>query len=131
MLKRIIAFLTLIVLIAGLVGCQGSIKDTVEGKEATLPPMRIDSSLVCSVKAVIGNRITAEILEGNSNYDQGDTIYITYEEVTKDQEVKIATVLSLTYNYVTDVAAIDGTPHIMAKEITVVKDYKPSVNNAE
>lgn len=131
MMKRMIALLTLIMMIACLAGCQGSLKETVEGKEATLPPVRIDSSLVCSVKSIIGNRITAVVLEGNSNYDQDDTVYITYEAVNSDQEVKTGTVISLTYNYVTDVAAIDGTPHIMVEEISVIKDYKPPVDTAE
>ena len=130
MTKRFIVIFALICMIISLTGCQFSIRDTVESKEATLPPLRIDSSLVCSVRSVDGSRLLVTVLEGNSNYDEEDELYVTYEAVAKDQPVQRGDVITSEYNYVTDVAAIKSTPHITTAEITVIPDYVPPTTEA-
>ena len=130
MLKRFILISTVICMILGLCGCQFSIRDTVESKEASLPPLRIDSSLVCSVVSIDGNRLYVLVLEGNSNYDEDDELYVTYETVAKDQSVKRDDVITFEYNYVTDVAAVKNTPHIMTEQITIIADYVPPITQA-
>ena len=118
-------------MILGLCGCNFSIRDTVENKEASLPPLRIDSSLVCSVVSIDGNRLMVLVLEGNSNYDADDELYVTYETVAKDQAVKRDDVITFEYNYVTDVAAVKNTPHIMTEQITIIPNYVPPVTATE
>ena len=131
MLKRFILIFTLVCMILGLCGCNFSIRDTVESKEASLPPLRIDSSLVCSVISIDGNRLMVLVLEGNSNYDADDELYVTYETVAKDQTVKRNDVITFEYNYVTDVAAVKNTPHIMTEQITIIPNYVPPVTETE
>ena len=131
MTKRQIVTFILICMIISLSGCHFSIRDTVESKDASLPPLRIDSSLVCSVSSIDGNRLFVVVLEGNSNYDKDDEIYVTYETVAKDQTVQRGDVITFGYNYVTDVAAIKNTPHIMTDEIAVIPDYVPPTTEAE
>ncbi len=126
MSKRLIVLFLLLCMVIGLSGCNFSVRDTVEGKDTTLPPLRIDSSLVCSVTSIEGNRCFAVVLEGNNNYDKDDTVYITYDSVKKDQSVKSGDVITLDYNYVTDVSAYKDRPHIHTDEVAIVKDYKPS-----
>ena len=112
MLKRIFMLFTLACLLLTLAGCNSSIRDTVEGKDATLPPLRIDSTLICSVVSVDGNLCQALVLEGNNNYDKDDTIYITFDSVRKDQSLFSNDVIAFSYNYVTDVSAHNDHPHI-------------------
>ena len=130
MLKRFILIFAAICMIVGLCGCQFSIRDTVESKEASLPPLRIDSSLVCSVVSIDGNRLYVLVLEGNSNYDKDDELYVTYETVAKDHSVKRDDVISFEYNYVTDVAAVKYTPLIMTEQIKIITDYVPPTTEA-
>ena len=125
MLKRIFMLFTLACLLLTLAGCNSSIRDTVEGKDATLPPLRIDSTLICSVVSVDGNLCQALVLEGNNNYDKDDTIYITFDSVRKDQSLFSNDVIAFSYNYVTDVSAHNDHPHIKTGEITILKDYTP------
>ena len=131
MLKRSILIFTIVCMIFSLCGCHFSIRDTVESKEASLPPLRIDSSLVCSVISIDGNRLMVLVLEGNSNYDADDELYVTYETVAKDQAVKRNDVITFEYNYVTDVAAVKNTPHIMTEQITIIPNYVPPVTETE
>ena len=131
MKKRLIIILTLICMAVGLTGCNFSIRDTVEGKDATLPPLRIDSSLVCSVITVDGSRCYVKVLEGNSNYDIGDELYVTYEAVAKDQQIHHDDVITFEYNYVTDVAAIGDVPHIFVAEVNIIKNYVPPVTGED
>ena len=131
MSKRFTALFTFICLIIGLSGCNFSIRDTVESKDTSLPPLRIDSSLVCSVVSIEDNRLFVVILEGNNNYDKGDEIYVTYETVSKDQSVQQDDVITFSYNYVSDVAAIKSTPHILAGEISIIRNYEPPVTEPE
>ena len=126
MLKRLFAWMMLVCLMLTLAGCNSSIRDTVEGKEATLPPIRVDSTLICSVTSIEGNRCFAVVLAGNNNYDKDDIVYITYDSVKKDQTVKSGDVITLDYNYVTDVSAYKESPHIHTDEVAIINDYKPS-----
>lgn len=125
MLKRLFALLVLIGALLALAGCNTSIRDTVEGKDATLPPLRIDSTLICSVTSIEGNRCYAVVLEGNNNYEKDDIVYITFDSATKNQTPVPGDVITVTYNYVTDVSAYNGEPHIKTEEITVLKNYTP------
>ena len=131
MLKRLILIFTLICMIFSLGGCHFSIRDTVESNEASLPPLRIDSSLVCSIESIDGNRLLVLVLEGNSNYDKDDELYVTYETVAKDETIQKNDVISFEYNYVTDVAAVKNTPHIMTEQIAVIPNYVPPTTEAE
>ena len=125
MFKRIVILFTVICLAVGLSGCKFSIRNTVEDQATTLPPLRIDSNLVCQITDIEGNRCTVTILEGNSTYDAEDEIYVTYQSVSQNQRLRRGDVISLTYNYVTDVSAIGNTPHIAAQSVTVIQDYTP------
>ena len=131
MLKRLFALLMLTCLLLTLAGCNSSIRDTVEGKDTTLPPLRIDSTLICSVVSVNGNLCQALVLEGNNNYDKDDTVYITFESVKKDQSLFFDDVITFTYNYVTDVSAHNNKPHIKTAELTIIKNYTPPTTVAE
>lgn len=131
MLKRLSALLALFCLLLCLAGCNSSIRDTVEGKDATLPPLRIDSTLICSVVSVADNRCQAIVLEGNNNYDRDDTIYITFDSVAKDQSLFYGDAITFNYNYVTDVSAFEGKPNIKTDEITILKDYTPPETTTE
>ena len=131
MLKRSILIFTIICMIFSLCGCHFSIRDAVESNEASLPPLRINSSLVCSVQSIDGNRLLVLVLEGNSNYDEDDELYVTYETVAKDQSVQKNDVITFEYNYVTDVAAVKNTPHITTDQITVIPNYVPPTTVAE
>ena len=126
MLKRLFALIMLVCLMLTLAGCNSSIRDTVEGKDATLPPIRVDSNLVCSVTSIDGNRCLAVVLEGNNNYDKDDAVYITFDSVKKDESVKSGDVITLAYNYVTDVSSYKEIPHIHTDEVAIVKDYTPA-----
>lgn len=130
MLKRLFALLTLTCLLLTLAGCNYSIRDTVEGKDTTLPPLRIDSTLICSVVSVNGNLCQALVLEGNNNYDKDDTVYITFESVKKDQSLFFDDVITFTYNYVTDVSTYNKKPHIQTEEINIIDDYVPPATEA-
>lgn len=131
MLKRLILIFALICMIFSLGGCHFSIRDAVESNEASLPPLRIDSSLVCSIESIDGNRLLVLVLEGNSNYDKDDELYVTYETVAKDQTIQKNDVITFEYNYVTDVAAVKNTPHIMTEQIAVIPNYVPPTTEAE
>ena len=131
MLKRLSAQLALFCLLLCLAGCNSSIRDTVEGNDATLPPLRIDSTLICSVVSVADNRCQAIVLEGNNNYDRDDTIYITFDSVAKDQSLFYGDAITFNYNYVTDVSAFEGKPNIKTDEITILKDYTPPETTTE
>lgn len=128
--KRLTLFFTLLCIIVSLSGCQFSIRNTVEGQDATLPPLRIDSSLVCSVQSIDGTRLHVVILEGNSNFNKDDEIYVTYETVEKDQTVQRNDVITFQYNYVTDVSAYAKLPHILAGQISIIPDYEPPATEA-
>lgn len=130
MLKRLFAFIALFCALLTLAGCNTSIRDTVEGKDTTLPPLRIDSTLICSVVSVNGNLCQALVLEGNNNYDKDDTVYITFESVKKDQSLFFDDVITFTYNYVTDVSTYNKKPHIQTEEITIIDDYVPPATEA-
>lgn len=130
MSKRLLAAFTLLCLIFGLTGCHFSVRDTVEGKEATLPPLQIDSTLICSVNSIDGNRCLVSVLEDSSNYDKDDTLWVTYEAVAKNQSLRRDDVITFTFNYITDVSAIDHIPHITVEEVTVIDDYVPPVTEA-
>lgn len=130
MLKRLFALLTLTCLLLTLAGCNYSIRDTVEGKDTTLPPLRIDSTLICSVVSVNDNLCQALVLEGNNNYDKDDTVYITFESVKKDQSLFFDDVITFTYNYVTDVSTYNKKPHIQTEEINIIDDYVPPATEA-
>ena len=125
MLKRFFAFIALFCALLTLAGCNTSIRDTVEGQEATLPPLRIDSTLICSVTSVEGNRCAAVVLEGNNNYDKDDIVYITYDTVAKKLTPRYGDVITFTYNYVTGVSTYNKMPHIKTEEITIIDDYVP------
>ena len=127
MTKRLIILFTLICLIVGLSGCNFSIRESVEGKNVTLPPLRIDSTLVCRITTMDGNRCYVKVLEGNGNYDKDDELYVTYESVAKKEQVHHEDVITFEYNYVTSVAAIGNVPHILVDEVTVIKNYVPPV----
>jgi len=131
MLKRFFAMLVFTCLLVSLTGCNSSIRDTVEGKDATLPPLRIDSSLVCSVTSIDGNRCELVVLEGNNNYDTGDTVYVTYETVARKLAPHNNDVITFTYNYVTSVSSYNGEPHIQTEEITILDDYVPPKTTEE
>ena len=126
MLKRTFALITLVCLMLSLAGCNATIRDTVEGQEATLPPIRIDSTLICSVTSVEGNLCQTIVLEGNNNYDQDDTVYITFDSVKMDQSIKSGDVITVSYNYVTDVSAYKNKPHIHTEVLTILNDYMPT-----
>ena len=131
MLKRLFAWMMLVCLMLTLAGCNSSIRDTVEGKDTTLPPLRIDSTLICSVVSVNGNLCQALVLEGNNNYDKDDTVYIAFESVKKDQSLFFDDVITFTYNYVTDVSTYNKKPHITTGELTIIKNYTPPTTVAE
>ena len=131
MLKRLFALLALISVLLTLAGCNTSIRDTVEGKDATLPPLRIDSTLICSVTSIDGNRCAAVVLEGNNNYDKDDIIYVTYESVAKKLTPKHGDVITFSYNYVTDVSTYNKEPHIKTEKITILNDYVPPETTEE
>ena len=125
MSKRIIILFTVICMAICMTGCHFSIRKTVEDKDTTLPPLRIDSSLVCSVDSIEGNRCLVTVLEGNGTYDADDEVYVTYESVAKKEQLHRGDVITFSYNYVTDVSAIDDMPHITVETVTIVKDYTP------
>lgn len=131
MLKRFFALLALSCLLLTLAGCNTSIRDTVEGNDATLPPLRIDSTLICSVVSVVDNRCQAIVIEGNNNYDRDDTVYITFDSVAKDQSLFYGDAITFSYNYVTDVSSFEGKPNIKTGEVTILKDYTPPETTTE
>ena len=131
MSKRLIVLFLLVCMVVGLAGCKFSVRDTVEGKEATLPPLRIDSSLICSVTFIEGNRCQVVVLEGSGNYDPEDTLWVTYQSVAKDSTLRPDDVITFTFNYVTDVSSLNNLPHIAVEEITVLEDYVPPVTQAQ
>lgn len=131
MMKRFIALFMLICLLPVLAGCNSSLRNTVEGQEATMPPLRVDSTLICSVVSVTDNRCQAIVLEGNNNYDKDDTVYITFESVNKNQSLFYDDVITFSYNYVTDVSVYQNKPHIKTGEISIIKNYTPPETTAE
>lgn len=130
MLKRLFALLALFCALLTFAGCNTSIRNTVEGQEATLPPLRVDSTLICSVTSVEGNRCAAVVLEGNNNYEKDDIVYITYNAVAKKLTPRVGDVITFTYNYVTGVSTYNKKPHIQTEEITIIDDYVPPATEA-
>jgi hypothetical protein len=130
MSKRLIVLFTLLGILTSLSGCHFSVRDTVEDKEATLPPLRIDSTLICAVSSIDGNRCQVIVLEDSSNYDKDDTLWVTYNSVAKNKSLHREDVITFAFNYITDVSAIDHIPHITVEEVTVIEDYVPPVTES-
>ena len=82
--------------------------------------------MICSVTSVEGNLCQTIVLEGNNNYDQDDTVYITFDSVNKDQSIKSGDVITVSYNYVRDVSAYKNKPHIHTEVLTILNDYMPT-----
>lgn len=131
MSKRIIALIGLFCLLISLAGCKLSIRNTVEGKDASLPAFDLSTSLICTVDSMDGSRCTVTVLEDNSNYDKDDVLYITYDTVAEGQSLTIGDVITFSYNYVSDVSAISGTPHIVVEELSILPEYTPPETTTE
>lgn len=126
MFRKITVLAILIALLLTLSGCNFSLKEEVEGKDApTLPGFHFKSELICQIDHFEDGKCIAIVQEDNGTYDEDTEVYVTYASVTSDLSPTAGDYITFTYVYTTDVTAIDGTAHITTDEITILPEYTP------
>ena len=58
-------------------------------------------------------------------------VYVTYQPADGSTSLKTGDIISVTYNYITDVSSISGIPHIITDTVSVLPDYIPPETTAE
>lgn len=131
MTKRLFAIISLLGLVIGLAGCKVNLRDTIEGNEEKMPAFDISSDLIGTVTSISGDCCTVTVLEDNAQYDKDDVVYVTYQPADGSTSLKTGDIISVTYNYITDVSSISGIPHIITDTVSVLPDYTPPETTAE
>lgn len=131
MCKKFAALAVFMALLFTLSGCNFSLREEVEGKDApTLPGFHFRSELICQIDSFENGKCLATVQEDNGTYDKDTTVIITYETVTDDLSPTAGDYITLEYVYTTDVTAIDGTAHITVAEVTILPEYTPPETTA-
>ena len=129
--KKITALAAIIALLLPLSGCNFSLKEEVEGKDApTLPGFHFSSELVCQIDSFENGKCVATVQEDNGTYDKDTVVFITYETVSDGLSPTAGDYITMEYVYTTDVTAIDGTAHITVDEVTILPEYTPPETTA-
>ena len=131
MCKKITALAAIVALLLTLSGCNFSLKEEVEGKDApTLPGFHFRSDLICQIDRFENGKCLATVQEDNGTYDKDTVVLITYEMVTDELSPTAGDYITFEYVYTTDVTAIDGTAHITVEEVTILPEYTPPETTA-
>ena len=131
MSKKITALVAIVALLLTLSGCNFSLKEEVEGKDApTLPGFHFRSDLICQIDSFENGKCLATVQEDNGTYDKDTVVLITYEIVTDELSPTTGDYITFEYVYTTDVTAIDGTAHITVEEVTILPEYTPPETTA-
>ena len=131
MYKKITALAAILALLLGLSGCNFSLKEEVEGKDApTLPGFHFRSDLICQIDSFENGKCLATVQEDNGTYDKDTVVLITYEKVTDELSPTAGDYITFEYVYTTDVTSIDGTAHITVDEVTILPEYTPPETTA-
>ena len=131
MYKKLIASVAALALLLALSGCNFSLKEEVEGKDApTLPGFRFTSELVCQIDRFENGKCVATVQEDNGTYDADTVVLITYETVADGLSLTAGDYITFNYVYTTDVTAINGDPHITTDEVTILPEYTPPETTA-
>jgi len=131
MFKKITVLAAILALLLGLSGCNFSLKEEVEGKDApTLPGFHFRSDLICQIDSFENGKCLATVQEDNGTYDKDTVVLITYDKVTDELSPTAGDYITFEYVYTTDVTAIDGTAHITVEEVTILPEYTPPETTA-
>ena len=131
MFRKITALAALVALLLTLCGCNFSLKDEVEGKDApTLPGFHFRSELICQIDRFENGKCVATVQEDSGAYDKDTVVIISYESVVDDLSPTAGDYITFKYVYTTDVTALDGTPHITIEELTILPEYTPPETTA-
>ena len=131
MFRKFTALMAVVALLLTLSGCNFSLKDEVEGKDApTLPGFHFRSDLICQIDRFENGKCVATVQEDNGPYDAETVVIITYESVVDDLSPTVGDYITFNYVYTTDVTSFDGMPHITVTELTILPEYTPPETTA-
>ena len=90
------------------------------GSAPTLPSVDLYSSTLSgTVQYISGQDCRVVISDGDSHYDDGDVIQVSFSSVAESKPVEAGDRVTFEYDYIKNVTEYNDLPHITVDEITV------------
>ena len=113
---RVLRFLIPMILIVSLLaGCSIEMVSM-----PNLPKIELGKSqLAGTVEHVNGRTCRVVLTEGDSHFDEGDIIQLTYTSLVGSKSVNVGNAVRFEYDYTSQVAEYLGSPHITVNQVHV------------
>lgn len=120
-MKKIAAILSAVTLILVLFSGCSSLRGAIAGIQEKVESLSSDSVIV-RVTKVEEDCVRAQVVIGDSHFDEKDNIYLYYDQIVGTNKVEFLDEISVFYDYARDVSLSSGTPVI---RVDVVSLYIP------
>lgn len=114
--KQFFLSLTALVLAFVLIGCGIENLPMPRVPDTELAP----SALTAQVDYINGRTCRIIVTEGDSHFDQGDELQLTFTNLTGSKKsLRIGDIVRFEYDYISQVSELLGSPHITVNQIQV------------
>lgn len=121
-MKRSICMISLLLIAAMLLtGC---------GLKLPRIPYITSDPIVCLVTAKEDHLLTLKVQQEDRHYDEGDTIYLTYQTIANGTAVEVGDQITFEYDYMNKVTVMNKDAYIEVDTVTLT-EWEPTETTEE